>query len=126
MSSEETKNMNEQEEVKRQPEGYVSIIPDTMFDKVLKMSELAEELSKEVFDLNESMMGKDKPDDYQMFQYINFMDFVDTFCKNINLATQIHRLDREFIDEQAKTRGLTTERYVSEFMCHSMLKMLRD
>ena len=125
MSSEENKN-NKQEEIKRQPEGYVSIIPDTMFDKVLKMSELAEELRKEVYDLNESMMGQYKPDDYQMFQYINFMDFVDTFCKNINLATQIHRLDMEFIDEQAKTRGLTVQQYVTSFMCRSMLKMLKN
>lgn len=126
MSSEENKNMNEQEEIQRKPDGYVSIIPDTLFDKVIALSKVVEELSEEIFHLNESMIGKDKPDDYQMFQYVAFLDFVDEIRKNTSLATQIHRLDGDFIDKSAKEQGLTTSQYVSKFMVNQMFNMLRD
>lgn len=126
MSSEENKNMNEQEEIQRKPDGYESIIPDTLFDKVIALSKVVEELGEEIFHLNESMIGKDKPDDYQMFQYVAFLNFVDEIRKNTSLATQIHRLDSEFIDKSAKEQGLTTSQYVSKFMVNQMFNMLRD
>lgn len=128
MSSEENKNKNEQEEIKRQPEGYESIIPAELFDKVLEVKKLVKELTEGVSKANEQQLikgGIDR-DDYQMCQYTTFISIVGNIHKYCELASQIHDISKKDIDENAKEAGLPLEIYVMKYMTSLLLHDLRN
>ena len=106
------------------PEGFESLIPDSVMQKVQEVKKAVDSLNTEVLKMSASVLMKDHKDIYAQFQLVMFMDEHKDLLGAVGRLHSIHELDKPMIVEIAKEQETTPERLIHSFLARKAMEVM--
>lgn len=116
----------ESEKPPTKTDGFESLVTDEEFGAILLLKkaldnyiDIHNRINVERMEKKESMIEKGE---YANIQYLMLGDCVKDAMKNINLMVGIHTLNKEVIDEMAKSDRMSVEDFLHKLMVDMLMK----